>query len=103
MALRCTLVRTSRRRRHGVTGPSIASQAGVLPLLAGESPRHGEAGHGEREDMMTEQPETPRRPDDEDGSHASVGKEPGQTGGGRTEGETGVDDALGQGEPPGRS
>jgi hypothetical protein len=103
MALRCTLVRTSRRRRHGVMRPSIASQAGVLPLLAGESPRHGEEGYGEREDMMTEQPETPRRPDDEDGSHASVGKEPGQTGGGRTEGETGVDDALGQGEPPGRS
>ena len=49
---------------------------------------------------MSEHPTNVPRPDDEDGSHASVGKEPGQTGGGRTEGETAVDDALGQGEPP---
>src|SRR3954470_5902131 len=46
MALRCTLVRTSRRRRHGITGPPIASRAGVLPLLAGESPRQGSRDTG---------------------------------------------------------
>ena len=50
---------------------------------------------------MTEQPDTPLRSgDDEDGSHASVGKDPAEPGGGRTEGETTVDDALGEGTPP---
>jgi hypothetical protein len=50
---------------------------------------------------MTEQPDAPRQPgDDEDTSQASVGKDPGRPGGGRTEGETAVDDALGQGPPP---
>jgi hypothetical protein len=49
---------------------------------------------------MTEQPETPQPSDeDEDGSRASVGKDPGRAGGGRTEGETAVDDAIGQGTP----
>jgi hypothetical protein len=57
--------------------------------------------HGEEEVTMTEQPEAPRQPgDDEDTSHAGVGKDPGRSGGGRTEGETAVDDALGQGPPP---
>jgi len=51
---------------------------------------------------MTEQPDPPIQPDDgEDGSQASVGKDPGQSGGGRTEGETAVDDAIGQGTLPG--
>ena len=50
---------------------------------------------------MTEQPDTPAPGgDDENGSHASVGKDPGRPGGGRTEGETAVDDAMGQGTPP---
>ena len=50
---------------------------------------------------MTEQPNTPLASgDEEDGSHASVGKDVGQAGGGRTEGETAVDDALGQGTAP---
>ncbi|SNR24069.1 hypothetical protein [Blastococcus mobilis] len=50
---------------------------------------------------MTEQPDTPLQSgDEEDGSHASVGKDVGRPGGGRTEGETAVDDAMGQGAPP---
>jgi hypothetical protein len=47
---------------------------------------------------MTEQQNTPRPADDE-GSNASVGKDADRAGGGRTEGETAVDDALGQ-DPP---
>jgi len=48
---------------------------------------------------MTEQPGTPRpSSDDEDASQASAGKDPARPGGGRTEGETAVDDALGQGD-----
>jgi hypothetical protein len=47
---------------------------------------------------MTEQPDTTPQPgDDEQGSQASAGKHAGRLGGGRTEGETNVDDALGQG------
>ena len=38
---------------------------------------------------------TESTPQDEQGSHASVGQDPAQAGGGRTEGETTVDDALG--------
>ncbi len=49
---------------------------------------------------MTEQENTQQRPDDENGSHASVGKDAGRPGGGRTERETTVDDAMGQGTPP---
>jgi hypothetical protein len=48
---------------------------------------------------MTEQPGTPRPSgDDEDTSRASEGRDPSRSGGGRTEGETTVDDALGQGD-----
>jgi hypothetical protein len=49
---------------------------------------------------MTEQQNTPDRPSDDEGSHASVGNDVDRPGGGRTEGETSVDDALGQGPPP---
>jgi hypothetical protein len=50
---------------------------------------------------MTETPDTPLQSDDADGSQASVGKDPGRPGGGRTEAETTVDDAIGQeAEPP---
>jgi hypothetical protein len=55
-------------------------------------------GTTEEENAMTEQQNTPRPADDE-GSHASVGKDADRAGGGRTEGETAVDDALGQ-DPP---
>ena len=44
---------------------------------------------------MTEVPSTSPSPADEEGSHASVGKDVSQAGGGRTESETAVDDALG--------
>jgi hypothetical protein len=44
---------------------------------------------------MTEQPTTPQQPDDENGSTA---RDVSRAGGGRTEGETSVDDALGQGD-----
>ncbi|MFD2091128.1 hypothetical protein [Blastococcus deserti] len=51
---------------------------------------------------MTEQSGTPVPAGDaEDGSHASVGKDVERPGGGRTEGETTVDDAMGQGPAPG--
>jgi len=42
---------------------------------------------------MTEQPTSPPQPDDEDGT-----RDVSRAGGGRTEGETSVDDALGQGD-----
>ena len=55
-----------------------------------------------RRTPMTEQPDPqPQSGEDADGSHASVGKDAAQPGGGRTEAETAVDDALGQGPPPG--
>jgi hypothetical protein len=44
---------------------------------------------------MTEQPTTPQQPDDGDDSTA---RDVSRAGGGRTEGETSVDDALGQGD-----
>jgi hypothetical protein len=50
---------------------------------------------------MTEQPDPTPQPDTEEGSRASAGSDPARAGGGRTEGETAVDDALGQGPPPG--
>ncbi len=50
---------------------------------------------------MTEQPDPqPQSGEDADGSHASVGKDAAQPGGGRTAGETTVDDAMGQGTAP---
>ncbi len=49
---------------------------------------------------MTEQPDTPS-PADEEGSHASVGKDVAQPGGGRTDREAAVDEAMGQGEEEG--
>ena len=61
-------------------------------------------GTTEEETTMTEQQNTPQ-PADEEGSRASVGDDSGRpdvarAGGGRTEGETAVDDALGQGDAP---
>ncbi len=45
---------------------------------------------------MSEQPAGTQG--DEDGSHASVGRSVDRSGGGRTEGETRVDDELGSGD-----
>ena len=42
---------------------------------------------------MSEQPTSPQQPDDEEGA-----RDVSRAGGGRTEGETSVDDALGQGD-----
>ena len=47
---------------------------------------------------MTEQPNPPSQPGDDEGSHASVGKDVAQPGGGRTEREAAVDEAMGQGD-----
>jgi hypothetical protein len=48
---------------------------------------------------MTEQPDTPLPSgDDEEASRADAGRDPARPGGGRTQGETSVDDALGQGD-----
>ncbi len=47
---------------------------------------------------MSEQPADTPRAEDEDGSHASVGRSVDRSGGGRTEGETRVDDELGSGD-----
>lgn len=49
---------------------------------------------------MTEQPDRSRPADGDEGSHASVGKDVEQPGGGRTEGETAVDEATGTGTTP---
>ena len=48
---------------------------------------------------MTEPGTTGQQPGDDEGSHASVGEDPAQAGGGRTEPETAVDDDLGRGGP----
>ena len=51
---------------------------------------------------MTEQPHAAPEPGEvEDGSHAGVGKDVERPDGGRTEGETTVDEAMGQGPAPG--
>ena len=46
---------------------------------------------------MTEQPTAPDRPGDEEGAHASVGKDVAEPGGGRTDREAAVREAMGQG------
>jgi hypothetical protein len=57
--------------------------------------------HNRKEDAMTEQPDTTPQPSvEEDDSRAGVGKDPARPGGGRTEGETAVDEAMGQGTAP---
>jgi hypothetical protein len=48
---------------------------------------------------MTEQPTTPQQPDDDGSTPRDVSR----AGGGRTQGETSVDDALGQGDDRPRS
>ncbi len=51
---------------------------------------------GDQEDLMTEQPTEPHEPADEAPvSHASTGRDVEQPGGGRTGGETSVDEAMG--------
>jgi|tagenome__1003787_1003787.scaffolds.fasta_scaffold17257738_2 hypothetical protein len=50
---------------------------------------------------MSEQSNEPDRPAEE-GSHASTGKDVDQPGGGVTEGETRVDEAIGGGDDPAR-
>jgi hypothetical protein len=62
-------------------------------------------GTTDEENAMTEQQNTPGRPSDDEGTRASAGNDaerPGveRPGGGRTAGETAVDDALGQDNPP---
>jgi hypothetical protein len=51
---------------------------------------------------MTEQQPAPQQPDDDAGAGTPTGRDVAHAGGGRTEGETAVDDALGQGDPPQR-
>jgi hypothetical protein len=51
--------------------------------------------------LMTEQPNQPRPSVDEDeSSQASTGKDVRQSGGGRTSGETSVDEAMGAEDEP---
>jgi hypothetical protein len=58
-----------------------------------------EAVRSSEEQRMTEQPDQTPVPDDDDSaSHASVGGQVDQAGGGRTGGETSVDEDLGAGE-----
>jgi hypothetical protein len=58
--------------------------------------------HSHEEDVMSEQPDTAPQPNvEEDDPRAGAGKDPARPGGGRTEGETAVDDAIGQGTTPG--
>ena len=49
---------------------------------------------------MTEPGSSGQQPDDDEGSHASVGEDPSQAGGGRTESENAVDEDLGTGDDP---
>jgi hypothetical protein len=50
---------------------------------------------------MTEQPDTPPQTGDpEDRTDPGGARDVRRSGGGRTEGETAVDDAIGQGTPP---
>jgi hypothetical protein len=51
---------------------------------------------------MSEQSNQSDRPAEEEGSHASVGKDVGHSGGGVTEGESTVDEAMGGGDDPAR-
>jgi hypothetical protein len=46
------------------------------------------------------EPERTRQPGGEERPHAPVDEHAGERGAGRTEGETSVDDAIGQGDPP---
>ncbi len=48
---------------------------------------------------MTEAQRPGEDPGTDQGSHASVGNDVEQAGGGRTESETAVDEALGEGDP----
>lgn len=51
---------------------------------------------------MSESDPTPRTGQEDEGSHASVGADVAHAGGGRTRGETSVDEAMGaEAEPPG--
>ncbi|MGY1693095.1 hypothetical protein [Geodermatophilus sp. SYSU D01105] len=50
---------------------------------------------------MSEPTDAGRQDQEPEGSHASVGQQPERAGGGRTDGETTVDDAMGQGDAPG--
>ncbi|GAB3202652.1 hypothetical protein GCM10027261_41680 [Geodermatophilus arenarius] len=50
---------------------------------------------------MSETDPTPQAGPEDEGSHASVGPDVAHAGGGRTEGETSVDDAMGaEADPP---
>jgi len=52
---------------------------------------------------MTEQQQpTSPEPEDDAGAQTATGRDVAHAGGGRTEGETAVDDALGQGDLPQR-
>jgi hypothetical protein len=51
---------------------------------------------------MTEQQPAPQEPDDDVGAQTATGRDVAHAGGGRTEGETAVDDALGQADEPHR-
>jgi hypothetical protein len=52
---------------------------------------------------MSEQPTSPAEPTEGEASHASVGGDVARAGGGRTEEETAVDEAMGGEENPGTS
>jgi hypothetical protein len=52
------------------------------------------------EDPVSEPGTSGQQPADEEGSHASVGQDPSQAGGGRTESENAVDEDMGAGDQP---
>jgi hypothetical protein len=51
-----------------------------------------------RGEVMTERPNTPPQPDDDGSAEAGAARDVAHAEGGRTRGETDVDDALGAGE-----
>jgi hypothetical protein len=59
-------------------------------------------GTSDEEDPMTEQSNQSDRPAEEEGSQAGAGADTGLSGGGVTEGESTVDEAMGGGDEPTR-
>ena len=83
----------------GAAGPTRGGSEG--PPGARRAHREEPGVQVVREVSMTETPGTPPQPGgDAEGSHASVGNDVDRPGGGRTDDEVAVDDALGSGTTP---
>jgi hypothetical protein len=82
-----------------IAGTARAPEADWIRRARSATVRRGTTAPIPEEDTMTEQPDTPQPSgDDQDASRAGSSQDPARPGGGRTQGETTVDDALGQGD-----